>query len=541
MPQKLIRGLCACVLVLFAQCSRNTLDVAGGGSDTEVSGRIVSADGVGNSGVCVMLIEATYIPAFESTLSPIKFDTTDSNGKYHFTHVNTGVYNVQAQHTANLTRYLLPAINVSGNTAVTVADDSLRTPATLRVFLPDSISLLSGYLYVPGTRISKYFSAGSITVEFDSIPQGLLPSIQYKNNASSVEQSLFGNVLVDSSGTTVLHSANSWTQTSRIFFNTTPNGANVSGNVYGFPMLLRLTSSTFDFSKTNVDGSDIRFAKANGSPLPYEIEQWDLAAKQAAIWVKIDTIFGNDNSHYVNMFWGNPNAKSESKSSGVFDTSNGFQGVWHMNETGTGQAKDATQNHYDGTPSAHAPVATPGIIGMAQKFDADSSFIMMNGTASGKLNFPINGNYTVSAWVNLDSLLGIYKVFISKGYTQYTLQINNRNSFEISEFHEGLGWEYTPGSAVANTWKYVVGVREGTNQYLYIDGVLASSTIINDSSSTPRVTTDQLIMGAASGGTRDFLNGSMDELSISSVSRKSDWIKLCYMNQCANDKLLQIK
>jgi hypothetical protein len=547
--QKFIMGMFASVLVLFAQCSRNTLDVVGGGSDTEVSGRIVSANGVGNSGVCVMLINATYIPAFESTLSTIKLDTTDSNGKYHFTHVNTGVYNIQAQHTANVTRYLLPAINVSGNTTVTVADDSLRTPATLRVFLPNGISLLSGYLYVPGTLISKYFSAGAIAVEFDSIPQGLLPSIQCKNYESSLEQSLFGNVLVDSSGTTVLHSANSWAQSSRIFFNTTPSGVDVSGNLYGFPVLVRLTKDLIDLSKANADGSDIRFAKANGSPLSYEIEQWDLATGQAAIWVKIDTIFGNDNSHYINMFWGASTGSatvSQSNGAAVFDTANGFQGVWHMGQTGNSSVLDATANQYNGTPyNMNAASQVAGEIGNAQKFDGISSYIEMNGTATGKLNFPQNGTYAISAWVLTDTFDLNYHTIASKGDFQYDLEIIPSDEWQFAECNDGKGWDMTTARSPEKTWTYLTGVRNGSREYLYINGSLVDSTISLSAATATRYTGFDVMIGKTrkmSGDTTGyFFKGMIDEVRIASVAWGTDWIKLCYMNQKAGDALVAIK
>jgi hypothetical protein len=48
------------------------------------------------------------------------------------------------------------------------------------------------------------------------------------------------------------------------------------------------------FSQAQFGGSDIRFTKADNTFLPYEIERWDSAHSQAEIWVKVDTVFGND-------------------------------------------------------------------------------------------------------------------------------------------------------------------------------------------------------------------------------------------------------
>jgi hypothetical protein len=91
-----------------------------------------------------------------------------------------------------------------------------------------------------------------------------------------------------------------------------------------FPALVRLTSSTFDFSRALSGGADVRFTKSNGMPLPFEIERWDAASQAAEIWMKLDTVYGNDSSHFFTMWWGNPNAVSASDGEAVFDTAGGF-------------------------------------------------------------------------------------------------------------------------------------------------------------------------------------------------------------------------
>jgi hypothetical protein len=40
---------------------------------------------------------------------------------------------------------------------------------------------------------------------------------------------------------------------------------------------------------------------------------------------------------------------------------------------------------------------------------------------------------------------------------------------------------------------------------------------------------------------RCFFRGSIDEVRISSKARSNDWIRLCYMNQKAEDRLIQFK
>jgi hypothetical protein len=532
-----------CMAFAMLQCSSlQSTAFSGTGSET-IIGRIVNEDGSPAGATAVTLLPYNYDPVSDPPLPESCSDTTDENGAYAIM-VNAPFapqYQIQAVHLAVRTKALMTGIELFLRSDTTVVSaGTLHNTGRVKVILSDTSAVANGYIYIPGTTLRTMAENGNAVI--DSVPAGLIPALNYINTSDTAKNHVIRtNVTVVSGQTTVIADLQAWKYSKKIFFNTTRSGADVAVNVKDFPVLVRLSESNFVFSQAQSDGRDIRFSKSDNTPLAYEIERWDASSQEAEIWVKVDTVYGNDTAHFISMYWGNPDAVSQSNSSDVFDTSVGFQGVWHMNETGTHQAKDATSNHYDGTPSTPAPVGVPGLIGVSQKFNGVSNFIMMNGTANSRLNFPVNGYYTVSAWVNLDSTLGVYKVFISKGYTQYTLQINSRNSFEISEFHNGLGWEYSSAPAAAKAWKYVIGVREGTNQYLYIDGVMATSTIVNDSSTSRRYTGDELIMGTASGGTRDFLNGLMDELSISSVSRGSNWIKLCYMNQRADDKLIQMK
>ncbi|MCX7727506.1 MAG: DUF2341 domain-containing protein, partial [Chitinispirillaceae bacterium] len=95
-----------------------------------------------------------------------------------------------------------------------------------------------------------------------------------------------------------------WRDTTRILINTKPSGANISENVYSFPVLVRLNNLNFDFSKAKPNGADIRFAKSDGTHIPYYIEMWDTLNKKADIWVKLDTVYGNDSTKHFTMLWG---------------------------------------------------------------------------------------------------------------------------------------------------------------------------------------------------------------------------------------------
>ena len=329
--------------------------------------------------------------------------------------------------------------------------------------------------------------------------------------------------------------------TKKIVFNTTSGngGAGVVNPVMKFPMLVRLDKTNFDFTVVNNAGSPLGFQKADGSALPFEIERWDSANGQAEIWVLVDTVFGNDSTHYLTMNWNPSGAAPQSNGAAVFDTANGFQAVWHFSEGTNSIAADATMNAYNGTPNS-APTDTTGVIGHAKVFDGQTSYFAMANTANGKLNFPRGGPFTISAWVNTNVLDANFYCIVSKGNNQYALQIADDNEWEIMDFDNLLGWQHVRSPAVARTWKYVVGIVNGANEFLYVDGLLAN-TIITSQQSTGRIISDSVTIGKLSESATRFFNGKIDEVRMSNVPRSADWIMLCYQNQKPGSSFITFK
>jgi biopolymer transport protein ExbB len=354
----------------------------------------------------------------------------------------------------------------------------------------------------------------------------------------------FDSVAAVSGKATVLPCAG-WRFSKKVVLNTSASGAAVSGTVVDFPVLIRLNSGNFNFSQAEGRGADIRFAKADGTLLPYQIERWDAGAQVAEIWVRVDTVYGNNGSQYVKMYWGNPDAASASNGAAVFDTANGFQGVWHLAEPANAAARDATANRYDGTPSAAGPAAADGIIGTGKTFVGPASYITMQNTAAGRLDFPELGTYSISAWAYCDTLNSWFHTMVGKGNNQYHLEISSDNEWQMAEFRDNMGWECSGAPASAKTWTLVTGVRSGARQYLYVNGQCADSSILVVSNADPwdngfDVTIGKLL-GTGDSVYQYAFTGMIDEVRISSGAPGADWIKLCYMNQKAVDALITYK
>ena len=140
-----------------------------------------------------------------------------------------------------------------------------------------------------------------------------------------------------------------WKYNTNVILNTKGSGANITTAQAGFPVLVRLTATTptFSFTQALSGGQDIRFSKADGTHIPYQIERWNSTNQIAEIWVKVD-VNGSDSTQYFMMYWGNATASDSSNGANVFSSANGFLGVWHLKEQGNtnlGGYADATGTH----------------------------------------------------------------------------------------------------------------------------------------------------------------------------------------------------
>lgn len=533
------------------------MNLAGGGLDTETSGGTVVGsivDSVGHDmgGIQIRLFPMQYNPVTDGSLPASLVDTTGEDGSYSFHGIGPGSYNVVAVHPGERTSAMASQVLVDNDTA-TVRLVTMEKAGAILIMMPEAVDTENGYLYIPGTAISVLVRSRKSTL-IDSVPAGTIPAVNYMEKTALAPTLLHREIMVFPGDTTVCMPL--WDYSRRLYLNTSASGAAVFGNVNGFPVLVRLTSGNFSFDQAKNGGEDLRFAKADGTPLPYEIERWDAAGQRAEIWVRVDTVFGDNSLQSITMYWGNPVATGASNSAVVFDTAAGFQGVWHLAATGD-TAPDATGNGYDGSGYYTSPVK--GIIGNAQQFNGTSSYIRIEGTApESRLNFPMDGRYSVSAWVYHDTLIDSATYLIAgKGELQYFLKTfglaqstpNHVHQWEFTEYHENDNWRgvtYTP--AAAGTWNYLVGVKDGPDQFLYVNGVLVMAEYRMFGTGQvliPRDTTDDFSIGAFLRNVDvwdqgyAFFNGAIDEVGVASTPRSADWIKLCYMNQKAQDALVQ--
>jgi hypothetical protein len=473
--------------------------------------------------------------------------STDSLGRFDVPNVDSGDYVIEVLDKNKIQGAVFRGSAVKNQVSdwgvtflnpVGVISGSVNVPQ-----LPDSAAV---YVQVYGLDRVERIDRKTGSFAIGSIAEGNY-SIRVLPAAAAYLPQTVDNVVVTSNRTTNVDTVNlpavsAWYNSGKVYLNTTPSGAGVAADIYRFPVLLRLTKDKFDFLTARSDGEDIRFIKADNTPLPYQIERWDAVNGFAEIWISVDTVYGNNNTQYFTMLWGNPDAASAENSGAVFDTGMGFQGVWHMSDIDGVSCLDATDNHYDGILYAMSPASSvAGAIGGAQHFDGATNYIIMSNTASSKLDFPQNGRYSVSAWVYTETMDLDYHCIVTKSNQQYGLQLNNQNTWQFFEFENKQGWASTDAPATVNTWKYVVGVRSGAKQYIYVDGALADSAITLTPDVSLRYISDNVCVGKRASETNRWWKGMIDEVRICSWSSSINWIKLCYMNQKPSDALVTFK
>jgi hypothetical protein len=557
---RLVPSALAALCLLLPRCANLTGGAGGETTNGIVQGRLVTETGLPAADAVVLLVPVYYNPATEPAIGGAQSCTTDADGAFTLSAALPGVYNVQAENASDRTGVLVAGVTVNPNDTARLGQGTLRAPGSLRVEVSDQADTVHSYVYLPGT--TRWAMVRNTAAFIDAVPAGFIPAVYYANSVDSSRNHVIKTNLTVRSGITLaIGDFDSWPHSKRLILNTTAGGAGVAGSVFNFPAAIRLSAANFDFSQAGANGADIRFTKADGTPLPHEIEAWNPAGGAAALWVKVDTIYGNNASQYITMLWGNPNARDVSNSRAVFDTGNGFQGVWHLGGAGNAMAKDATANQYDGTPvGMSAASAVTGVVGGCRQFSGDSCYLRMTNTASSSLNMAQNGTYTVSAWVNTDTVDYAWHLVVSKGHRQYYLKqrpIHYERQWEFVVYHDKELWNITHDIAaeVAGKWTYITGVRSGTRQYFYANGALVNNntpeTNVGDGT-VPQPNRDEshdvtigryleLVNYPVDEGFCQF-NGRIDEAGISSAARSSDWIRLCYMNQRPDgDRLVQFK
>lgn len=348
------------------------------------------------------------------------------------------------------------------------------------------------------------------------------------------------SVTTSTSGQATLTPASSWFNTSwkyrrKITLNNTDAVLGVTATTLtNFPLLVKLTSSNFDFSKAQSAGEDLRFTDSDGTTsLSYQIESWSTSTSTAFVWVKVPSI-DTTGSDSIYAYYGNSSATDAQAATSVWDSS--YLGVWHLKESGSGSGafKDSTSNAKNATGGAGTPTKAPtltssGAINGGQTFGDGDDYIETPGIT-------YTNDITVSAWVKGGTQTpSDWNYWVRAG----TLSVEFGTFAGVSGNGSGTfkdnvasGTPAVSGTIVTdNAWHYVVGVISSTNMRFYQNGVLRNT---NTGYPGGQSHASQAFQFGGDGATRGW-NGTIDEIRISNTARSTAWIAAENFSQTASD------
>jgi hypothetical protein len=549
-------------LALTASCSTQSSPTAGGGTrggnPATITAIAIQSGGSPAANAAVRLRRSDYVTqpsSIAKSVAIIGADAmTDDRGRFEIIGIDPGSYRIEVN---NGQSAFMVACTLTADEKRNFGRDTLRAYATMAGSL-DTAGQTGGHLYaqVEGLdRLVLVESNGNFTIS--TLPAGT-HTVRVVDAGQTEPVAVASGISVAPGEIGQINLIPGWRFSKRLYINTTPTGAGVVENVTNFPLLVRLDSTTahFDFAQCAIDGVDLRFGKSDGTPLSYEIEQWDPAHKQAAIWVKVDTIYGNTDRQFIVMYWGALAAPATfSNGEAVFDAGNGFAGVWHF--ASSNPTLDATANHNTAIDSGTS--SSPSLLGAARSFDS-SSFMYVPDTAS--LEPP---SITISSWISIETIPLKYTLakIVHKGnsgdgpkYGSYALELHddtagleNLPGFQISNLDSTYHYGQARNAVVVHTWMYLTGTFDAATGQgaFYLDGNLqqtfstASPMDYYVDKPYPVTFGCQLKGGNLAYGHNANFQGQIDEVRISSIPRSAAWIRLEYESQKPEARVVELR
>jgi hypothetical protein len=312
-----------------------------------------------------------------------------------------------------------------------------------------------------------------------------------------------------------------------------------TSDLTNFPALVAYTDTDLKSSSNGghaatSTGYDIMFTSIDGSTkLNHEIESYSSSTGAIVMWVQIPTLSCTTNTAFY-IYYGNNNVTSTQENvSSTWDGS--FRSVWHLKETSGVIAFDSTTVTNNGTMRNTPTKGVTGEIGNAITLNGTNQAIEFSTTTVA-----LAGDITVEGWGKIASAAAstTYMGFMGKLVTTYSgyalimyyaaSPTGLNNTFRYMSGGGSYSWPLSNKAYVDTNWHHVVGVRTGTTNNLYVDGVLQTS-------STKSTFADSAAFGALgrqyeNNSTARYWNGTIDEMRLSVGARSYGWIATEYKN-----------
>ncbi len=302
-------------------------------------------------------------------------------------------------------------------------------------------------------------------------------------------------------------------------------GYSGASTLTNFPVIVKLAAGSpagFDYADCAADGSDLRFADADGVLVPHEIDTWNTNGA-SFVWVRVPLLSGTDTRLVLCYGSDNPGAAA----TGVWSP---YVGVWHMNEA-SGVVADATGHGLDATPKGNTDnsiALADGPVGNARRTatSAEKGYLSVPDYNS----FGVGAAFTMSGWVKLTACTGYPRLFSRKNaYTDangWEIEMSNGSTTAFAARGSGNSPAYsgTLDSALNAGWSHVVLAYDGATLTVYQNGAQVKTGAIT-------AATDNglpLSIGCNSNGSETYAQGAFDECRLGKGTASADWVKAEY-------------
>ena len=192
---------------------------------------------------------------------------------------------------------------------------------------------------------------------------------------------------------------------------------------------------------------------------------------------------------------------------GASDIFSNLQGHWTFDEGTGGTVGDASANGYTGTIGGNPAWIAGQNGGNALDFDGSGDSVSFGATPV--LSTP--STFTVSAWVNHEAPANAWQSLVDKRDTAYDgydlyLDKNSRAFMRVNLETVTGSTVITPGQ-----WHHVVGIYDGSQLLLYVDGVLDATANVGTLTIDAQAS---LLFGENFAGGNSFLHGALDDVRI---------------------------
>ncbi|MDC0584753.1 DUF2341 domain-containing protein [Bacteroidales bacterium] len=299
-----------------------------------------------------------------------------------------------------------------------------------------------------------------------------------------------------------------------------------------FPVLLQIIDSNMRHVNKggyveNIHGYDINITASDGvTPLEFEIEKYVSDSGIFIGWVKVPVLSTTVHTKLY-VYYGNGAVAVNPSDTATWTTD--YRAVWHLADT-SNAASDYT---FHGKVGGDA-FPTTGFIGDGYFFDGVGDTIKINASAP----YTIDGNspFTVSCWVNVDSVSGINQHHtiwgirnsplgsgtLSFNIGKWTTQDNYINfpTHDTAQFYN----HYSNSEIPPGEWSHIACIYDGSDISIYINGDLD----VKQPYTPPG---DYTIEPEEDISRYGSFGGGIDELRIINSQKTAGWIKTEYANQ----------